>query len=148
MSMSCTWTQHAGVPASSSSPIKLKDFGYNNHLSLTAFGMSVCESLTSFKSKLLVTVLDTPSQVWRQTLWTNVKTEVMEEGTKAFVKEVKALPKAVRDEDCFKVGTSVSDLHADNPMGTLLCLQMSCICARDAEYQGLSHSRCFVILSA
>lgn len=28
----------------------------------------------------------------------------MEEGTKAFVKEVKALPKAVRDEDCFKVG--------------------------------------------
>jgi hypothetical protein len=27
----------------------------------------------------------------------------MEEGTKAFVKEVKALPKAVRDEDCFKV---------------------------------------------
>lgn len=29
----------------------------------------------------------------------------MEEGTKAFVKEVKALPKAVRDEDCFKVCT-------------------------------------------
>ena len=27
----------------------------------------------------------------------------MEEGTKAFVKEVKALPKNVRDEDCFKV---------------------------------------------
>lgn len=45
----------------------------------------------------------TPLQVWRQTLWTDIKTEVMEEGTKAFVKEVKALPKAVRDEDCFKV---------------------------------------------
>jgi len=42
-------------------------------------------------------------QVWRQTLWTDIRTDVMEEGTKAFVKEVKALPKAVRDEDCFKV---------------------------------------------
>ncbi|DBA86689.1 TPA: Dynein alpha chain, flagellar outer arm [Trebouxia sp. C0004] len=41
-------------------------------------------------------------QVWRQTLWTDIRTDVMEEGTKAFVKEVKALPKAVRDEDCFK----------------------------------------------
>ena len=45
------------------------------------------------------------TQVWRQTLWTDIRTDVMEEGTKAFVKEVKALPKAVRDEDCFKVGT-------------------------------------------
>ena len=27
----------------------------------------------------------------------------MEEGTKSFVKEVKALPKQIRDEDCFKV---------------------------------------------
>ena len=42
-------------------------------------------------------------QVWRQTLWTDIRTDVMEEGTKAFVKEVKALPKAIRDEDCFKV---------------------------------------------
>ena len=41
--------------------------------------------------------------MWRQTLWTDIKTDVMEEGTKAFVKEVKALPKNVRDEDCFKV---------------------------------------------
>ena len=32
----------------------------------------------------------------------------MEEGTKAFVKEVKALPKNVRDEDCFKVN---GDFH-------------------------------------
>ena len=36
----------------------------------------------------------------------SVQTDVMEEGTKAFVKEVKALPKAVRDEDCFKVCSS------------------------------------------
>lgn len=53
-------------------------------------------------------MLGTSLQVWRQTLWTDIKTEVMEEGTKAFVKEVKALPKAVRDEDCFKVGTLVT----------------------------------------
>ena len=52
---------------------------------------------------LLVSIL----QVWRQTLWTDIRTDVMEEGTKAFVKEVKALPKAVRDEDCFKVGALV-----------------------------------------
>lgn len=43
------------------------------------------------------------TQVWRQTLWTDIRTDVMEEGTKAFVKEVKGLPKAIRDEDCFKV---------------------------------------------
>ena len=42
-------------------------------------------------------------QVWRQTLWTDIRTDVMEEGTKSFVKEVKALPKQIRDEDCFKV---------------------------------------------
>ena len=35
----------------------------------------------------------------------------MEEGTKGFVKEVKALPKAVRDEDCFKV--SHTAMHLD-----------------------------------
>ena len=37
----------------------------------------------------------------------------MEEGTKAFVKEVKALPKAVRDEDCFKV--PLQPAHASFP---------------------------------
>ena len=65
-------------------------------------------------------MLGTPLQVWRQTLWTDIKTEIMEEGTKAFVKEVKALPKAVRDEDCFKVGTLVSDqsMHACTEMVT------------------------------
>lgn len=81
---------------------------------------------------------DTALQVWRQTLWTDIKTEVMEEGTKAFVKEVKALPKAVRDEDCFKVGALVSDLsdmHAHNAMGNFsFCLQISCIFACDAEH--------------
>ena len=92
-------------------------------------------------------MLDTPLQVWRQTLWTNVKTEVMEEGTKAFVKEVKALPKAVRDEDCFKVGALVSDL---SDLACTQCdhlvVQMNCICAGDAERQGLWHSPCFVIV--
>ena len=42
-------------------------------------------------------------QVWRSTLWSDIKTEVMEEGTKNFVKEVKSLNKKVRDDDCFKV---------------------------------------------
>lgn len=32
----------------------------------------------------------------------------MEEGTKSFVKEVKALPKQIRDEDCFKVYSLLS----------------------------------------
>lgn len=35
-------------------------------------------------------------QAWKQTLWSDVKTEEMEEGAKNFVKEVKALPKGVR----------------------------------------------------
>lgn len=35
-------------------------------------------------------------QAWKQTLWTDIKTEEMEEGAKNFVKEVKALPKRVR----------------------------------------------------
>lgn len=41
-------------------------------------------------------------QDWRQTLWNDIKTEVMEDGAKAFVKEVKSLSKKIRDEDCFK----------------------------------------------
>lgn len=61
----------------------------------------------------------------------------MEEGTKAFVKEVKALPKAVRDEDCFKVGALA-----------LICLT----CIRTDEYIcrdqhlliGCWHQCCFV----
>ena len=39
---------------------------------------------------------------WRQTLWNDIRTEVMEDGAKGFVKDVKALNKKVRDEDCFK----------------------------------------------
>lgn len=35
-------------------------------------------------------------QDWKQTLWNDIKTDQMEEGTKNFVKEVKALPKRVR----------------------------------------------------
>jgi dynein heavy chain, axonemal len=39
---------------------------------------------------------------WRSTLWADIKTDIMEEGAKAFVKDVKALPKRIRDEDCYK----------------------------------------------
>lgn len=39
---------------------------------------------------------------WKQTLWSNIDTTVMEDGAKNFVKEVKSLNKKVRDEDCFK----------------------------------------------
>ena len=63
--------------------------------------------------------------MWRQTLWTDIRTDVMEEGTKAFVKEVKALPKAVRDEDCFKVPLQPEHLSfpcfAHTPVHNRLC---------------------------
>lgn len=36
------------------------------------------------------------TQAWKQTLWSDINTEEMEEGAKNFVKEVKALPKQVR----------------------------------------------------
>ena len=49
-------------------------------------------------------------QVWRSTLWSDIKTEIMEEGTKNFVKEVKSLNKKVRDDDCFKVRHQVGPL--------------------------------------
>jgi len=39
--------------------------------------------------------MHTPLQTWKQTLWSNINTEEMEEGAKNFVKEVKALPKRV-----------------------------------------------------
>ena len=51
-------------------------------------------------------------QVWRSTLWSDIKTEIMEEGTKNFVKEVKSLNKKVRDDDCFKVRHQVGLLAA------------------------------------
>lgn len=41
-------------------------------------------------------------QDWRQTLWSAINTDLMDEGAKNFVKEVKALPKKVRDEDVFR----------------------------------------------
>lgn len=45
---------------------------------------------------------ETQFQSWRQTLWNNINTELMEEGAKAFVKEVKGLPKWIREEQCYK----------------------------------------------
>ena len=48
-------------------------------------------------------------QEWRQTLWAHIKTDLMEDGTKNFVKEVKALNKKVRDDDCFKVSKSATN---------------------------------------
>lgn len=35
-------------------------------------------------------------QAWRATLWNDIRTEVMEDGAKQFVKEVKMLNKKVR----------------------------------------------------
>lgn len=43
-------------------------------------------------------------QEWRATLWKDIRTDIMEDGTKSFTKEVKALPKGVKDESVFKVG--------------------------------------------
>ncbi|KAK9817742.1 hypothetical protein WJX72_001478 [[Myrmecia] bisecta] len=54
---------------------------------------------------------------WRNTLWSDIKTDVMEDGCKAFVKEVKALPKRIRDEDCFKgVDLSVKNFLTSVPL--------------------------------
>ncbi|KAK9867723.1 hypothetical protein WJX84_004647 [Apatococcus fuscideae] len=39
---------------------------------------------------------------WRATLWKDIRTDIMEDGTKTFAKEVKALPKGVKDESVFK----------------------------------------------
>ena len=44
------------------------------------------------------------SQEWRATLWKDIRTDIMEDGTKSFTKEVKALPKGIKDESVFKVG--------------------------------------------
>lgn len=81
--------------------------------------------LRSLGAKLLFNLLVYLLQVWRQTLWTDIRTDVMEEGTKAFVKEVKALPKAVRDEDCFKVG-ALALIH-------LACMCTGAYICREAE---------------
>eukprot|EP00891_Asterochloris_glomerata_P001316 jgi/Astpho2/1316/Aster-06188 len=55
--------------------------------------------------------------VWRSTLWSDIKTEIMEEGTKNFVKEVKSLNKKVRDDDCFKgLDNSVKNFLTSVPL--------------------------------
>ncbi|CAD7704939.1 unnamed protein product [Ostreobium quekettii] len=60
---------------------------------------------------------ETQFQDWRQTLWDDIKTEVMEDGAKAFVKEVKGLPKRIREENCFKgVDLSVKNFLTSIPL--------------------------------
>jgi dynein heavy chain len=62
---------------------------------------------------LVKDVWDTSSLVelqfkdWRKTLWDNIRTDMMEDGTKSYVKDVKSLPKKVRDRDCY-VGLDLS----------------------------------------
>lgn len=41
-------------------------------------------------------------QDFRETLWDDIQTDVMEDAAKAFVKDVKSLPKRIREEPCFK----------------------------------------------
>eukprot|EP00877_Chromochloris_zofingiensis_P015255 jgi/Chrzof1/9984/Cz04g22250.t1 len=56
-------------------------------------------------------------QAWRQTLWKDIQTEVMEEGAKNFVKEVKSLSKKVREEDVFKgVDAAVKNFLVSVPL--------------------------------
>lgn len=67
------------------------------------------DKVTELKSELIMVkdVWDTSSlcevqfQDWRTTLWADIRTDLMEEGAKAFVKEVKSLPKRIRQEDCY-----------------------------------------------
>ena len=47
------------------------------------------------------TLCETQFAKWRETLWNDIKTDLMEDGAKVFVKEVKSLPKNIRDEDCY-----------------------------------------------
>jgi dynein heavy chain len=38
---------------------------------------------------------------WRTTLWGDIRTDMMEDGTKGYVKDVKGLPKKIRTADCY-----------------------------------------------
>lgn len=54
---------------------------------------------------------------WRSTLWNDIRTDVMEDGAKNFVKEVKSLNKKIRDEDCFRgVDDSVKNFLTSVPL--------------------------------
>ncbi|MEW5298846.1 MAG: hypothetical protein WDW36_001923 [Sanguina aurantia] len=56
-------------------------------------------------------------QAWRATLWNDIRTEVMEDGAKQFVKEVKLLNKKVRDEDVFRgVDSNVKNFLVSIPL--------------------------------
>jgi len=39
---------------------------------------------------------------WRTTLWADIRTDLMEDDTKAYVKEVNKLPKPIKEKGCFK----------------------------------------------
>jgi dynein heavy chain, axonemal len=77
------------------------------------FGEAVTEAktrLADIKTELIMakdvwdTVLLCSKQFdeWKQTLWNNINTEAIDTASKVFVKEVKAINKTVRDEDCYK----------------------------------------------
>lgn len=54
---------------------------------------------------------------WKKTLWNDIRTDLMEDGAKNFVKEVKSLNKLVRDEDVFKgVDNSVKNFLVSVPL--------------------------------
>jgi len=64
--------------------------------------------------RLLVTLLSScvtamVMQDWRQTLWSQIQTELMEDGAKNFVKEVKSLSKKV-GRWCLLLASSVRAL--------------------------------------
>lgn len=54
---------------------------------------------------------------WRETLWNDIRTDLMEDGAKGFVKEVKTLNKKVRDEDVFRgVDNNVKNFLTSVPL--------------------------------
>ena len=54
---------------------------------------------------------------WRTTLWNDINTTFMEDGTKAFQKDVKGLPKKIRDVDAYKgLDASVKNFLTSVPL--------------------------------
>ena len=83
------------------------------------------EKMQTLKSELVMVkdVWDTSSlcevqfQDWRTTLWADIRTDLMEEGAKAFVKEVKGLPKRIREEDAYRgLDASVKNFLTSVPL--------------------------------
>jgi dynein heavy chain, axonemal len=56
-------------------------------------------------------------QDWKRTLWADIRTDVMEEGAKSLLKEVKGLPKRIREEDCYRgLDSSVKNFITSVPL--------------------------------